>query len=102
MRSWLFPFAGVGALAASAFLLTACVGGAPAAAPTAAVDPAEFDVITAKAEVVPVREARPAFKTGGRIEKLFVQAGDQVQEGDPLAQLELADFDLQVRAAEDT
>lgn len=45
-------------------------------------------VVSAEAFVVPVRRAELSFEVGGRIASLKVKEGDEVNEGDILAQLE--------------
>lgn len=47
----------------------------------------------------PVTQVSLAFKTGGRLTKVLVSEGEQVQAGAALAQLETADLELQVAQA---
>ncbi|MCL5961742.1 MAG: efflux RND transporter periplasmic adaptor subunit [Chloroflexi bacterium] len=57
--------------------------------------------ISAKGSIVPVTQARLAFKSGGKVESVLVKEGDKVKRGQTLAKLETADIELQVKAAED-
>jgi HlyD family secretion protein len=45
-------------------------------------------------------EALLSFDTAGRVSQVLVQAGDQVRQDQPLAQLDSADLELQLRSAE--
>jgi multidrug efflux pump subunit AcrA (membrane-fusion protein) len=56
--------------------------------------------VTASAVIVPVQEAQLAFSLPGSIQKVNVAAGDQVKEGDLLAELENASIQLEVEAAQ--
>jgi multidrug efflux pump subunit AcrA (membrane-fusion protein) len=58
------------------------------------------DVVSAEAEVVPVREAKLSFKVGGRIAERLVKEGDQVKAGQVLAKLETRDLENAVKQAE--
>jgi HlyD family secretion protein len=70
--------------------LTACSFGQSEATPEPVVVDATQQprVVSAEAFVVPVRQADLSFEVGGRIVSLNVEEGDQVKEGDVLAQLE--------------
>jgi HlyD family secretion protein len=58
------------------------------------------DLVSAEAQVVPIREARLASRTGGRIAELLVKEGDQVKSGQVLAKLETRDLENAVAQAE--
>ncbi|MBK8902936.1 MAG: efflux RND transporter periplasmic adaptor subunit [Anaerolineaceae bacterium] len=49
--------------------------------------------------VSPVQEQDLFFKSDGFVDQVFVQRGDQVQEGDVLAQLEITDLENQLAQA---
>ncbi|MAU01588.1 MAG: hypothetical protein CL608_30995 [Anaerolineaceae bacterium] len=49
--------------------------------------------------VSPVQEQELFFKSDGFVDQVFVQRGDQVQEGDVLAQLEITDLENQLAQA---
>lgn len=57
--------------------------------------------ITATGRVVADNEARLSFKTGGVIERIFVDEGASVKKGQLLAKLNLTEIDAQVRQAEE-
>src|SRR6266542_4473734 len=57
--------------------------------------------VTAEGVIVPARQARLAFAQPGRIARVAVEPGQQVQAGQVLAALEDAEAALAVRAAED-
>jgi HlyD family secretion protein len=71
-------------------LVSACsFGQQEATAEPAAVSTVQQPrVVSAEAFVVPVREASLSFEVGGRIIALEVKEGDQVKQGDVLAQLD--------------
>ena len=56
--------------------------------------------VTASAIIVPMQEAQLAFSLPGSIQKVNVAAGDQVKEGDLLAELDNASIQLEVEAAQ--
>ena len=55
---------------------------------------------SASGQVLPQREARLSFSTPGRVEKVFVDVGDEVRSGDVLIQLESDALQRAVRNAE--
>jgi multidrug efflux pump subunit AcrA (membrane-fusion protein) len=55
--------------------------------------------ITAVGSVRPRAEVVLSFEVSGRVTEVLVSPGDIVQEGQPLARLETADVELQVRSA---
>lgn len=57
--------------------------------------------VYASGVVVSDQEAKPAFKTGGIIKRVFVEAGDVVLKGQLLATLNLTEINAQVRQAEE-
>jgi len=56
--------------------------------------------ITANGSVVPIQSVNLSPKTAGRLAKLFVEQGDQVQQGQTLAQMENADLQAQLLQAQ--
>jgi HlyD family secretion protein len=56
--------------------------------------------ITALGSIRPGAEALLSFQVPGRVTEVLVRAGQQVQREQPLARLETADLELQVRSAE--
>jgi multidrug resistance efflux pump len=58
------------------------------------------DVVSAEAEVVPIREASLSFKTGGRIAEVLVSENDVVSAGQKLATLDSRDLENAVKEAE--
>ena len=58
-------------------------------------------VVSGAGALVSSQEARPAFKTGGVIKRVFVEEGDQVLKGQLLATLNLTEINAQVRQAEE-
>ena len=55
--------------------------------------------VSASGFVASDKEARMAFKTGGVIQKIYVQEGDQVKKGQLLAHLDLTEINAQVTQA---
>lgn len=55
--------------------------------------------VTASGIVVPAREIRLSFKTGGIIESLYADEGDRVKQGTLLAALNLSEINAQVDQA---
>jgi HlyD family secretion protein len=51
-------------------------------------------------ELVPAAEMDMAFRTGGVVDEVFVEAGDRVQQGDLLAQLKTDDLERALAEAE--
>ena len=58
--------------------------------------------VTASGFVASDKEARMAFKTGGVIQKIYVQEGDQVKKGQLLAHLDLTEINAQVTQAHES
>ena len=56
--------------------------------------------ITALGSIRPGAEAVLSFQVPGRVTEVLIRAGQQVQREQPLARLETADLELQVRSAE--
>ena len=75
------------------FLMTACAGtqAKPTPAAQAPIIPA---VVSASGKLLPARWANVSFRTGGRVVGLGVQAGDKVEAGQVLAQLDDVDARL--------
>jgi HlyD family secretion protein len=59
-----------------------------------------FVTVSASGSIVPQTEIGLAFSTGGQVDEVLVEEGDQVQAGDPLVRLDAAELDLQVTQAE--
>jgi len=75
--------------------------GSPAVTPSPApVDKGLGEVVSAKAVVVPYKEARLGFKVVGRLQKVLVSEGQVVTAGQELARLETRDLEQAVRQAE--
>lgn len=55
--------------------------------------------VSASGFVASDKEARMAFKTGGVIQKIYVQEGDQVKKGQLLAHLDMTEISAQVTQA---
>ncbi|MCK6566636.1 MAG: hypothetical protein DCC59_15800 [Chloroflexi bacterium] len=62
--------------------------------------PSGGDSVTASAVVVPVKTARLSFANIGRVTHVNVQAGDSVNEGDALVQLDTSILEAKAREAE--
>jgi HlyD family secretion protein len=58
------------------------------------------DVVSATGVVMPARWANLSFQTGGRVEEITVEAGDEVEEGQLLARLDATALERQVAQAE--
>ncbi len=76
--------------------------GGLAPTPTPAKAKLETPATTAEGVIVPVRRAQLAFQTGGTVAKVAVKAGDIVETGQVLIELEASELQLAVTAAEDT
>ncbi|MCQ3938554.1 MAG: hypothetical protein DPW18_16120 [Chloroflexi bacterium] len=97
---------------ALAFILSACgQGSEPQAIPTVVLDgggsneparPASSggEIVTASAVVVPMQDANLSFTSVGRVTAVHVQAGDQVNAGDVLVELDTSILEAKVREAE--
>lgn len=95
MKRWVFL-----TLTLTALLLAAC---APAATPTPDTDAAIQAgplVISATGEVLPAREATLSFQTSGVVYNVTVEIGDEVQEGDVIAQVDSAILEAELVRAE--
>jgi HlyD family secretion protein len=92
---WLL--AGLGLLLA----LSACGGGAPELGPTAKVQKGRIERrVVATGTIEPIREVEVRPRIPGIVEKIHVKAGDQVEEGQPLVEIERELLASQVREAE--
>lgn len=99
------------ALSGAGALLVACGRatppgdtGASAAPPVRAVPVESIEVareVRAVGVLAPRDEIRLAFKIGGVIDRITVEAGDRVQRGQPLAVLKRAEVDAAVAQAEE-
>jgi multidrug efflux pump subunit AcrA (membrane-fusion protein) len=92
-QRWLLPIVGL--------LLSGCAGlGGPPAEPT--ITPAEGPpppLVVADGKILPARSAELRFLSPGLVGRIMVAEGDQVAEGDPLAQLDSAELELGVEQA---
>lgn len=70
--------------------------------PTPAKATLDIPVTTAEGVIVPVRRAQLSFQTGGTVSKVAVKAGDAVEAGQVLVELEASELQLAVKAAEDS
>ncbi|MGB5932268.1 MAG: biotin/lipoyl-binding protein, partial [Anaerolineae bacterium] len=71
----------------------------PEATPAPAVEDIER-VVSATGVVVPARWATLALQMNGRVERVMVDPGDQVEEGEPLIQIDSTDLEYAVSQAE--
>jgi HlyD family secretion protein len=100
MKRWIVIVIALVIIVGAGALVNQTMGGEqPPATPTPQAE--EEEAITAKALVVPARQAKLSFKVAGRLLEILPEVGDQVQAGQVLARLDPRDFDLQVKAAED-
>ena len=58
--------------------------------------------VSATGSIAPEAEVTLTFELGGKVEKIFVEKGQMVKAGDPLAKLETASLELQVAQAQAT
>lgn len=61
----------------------------------------QYNNISSLGTVVSSNEAKPAFKTGGVIQRTFVKEGANVKKGQLLATLQMNEIEAQVRQAEE-
>jgi RND family efflux transporter MFP subunit len=86
--------------------LTACSAGAtPTPLPTVALDTnsqsgSDPDVVTASAEIAPVRDAQLSFPAIGTVKTVDVKVGDKVSAGQTLVTFDTALLEARVREAE--
>ncbi len=59
-----------------------------------------FEQIVADARILPEHSVDLSFRVSGTVAEIMVEEGDQVSEGQMLARLNSADFDLQVEEAQ--
>lgn len=57
-------------------------------------------VVSATGAVVPARWATLGFQMSGRVDRVMVEPGDQVEEGEPLIELDSADLEYAVSQAQ--
>ena len=72
----------------------------PTPLPTADVRRGSSGGVTASGEIVPAHEARLSFTIPGRVQRVAVAVGDEVQPGEVLVTLETASLEAQVAQAE--
>jgi HlyD family secretion protein len=72
----------------------------PEVAPPETVEEGIPDVVSATGVVMPARWANLSFQTGGRVEEISVEAGDEVKEGQLLARLDATALERQVAQAQ--
>ena len=93
------------------FLLSACTSAAstPTAIPTVSLDDGnsttntqstDASLISASAVIVPIRDARLAFSSVGRVTAVDVKVGDRVSAGQALVRLDTTIQEARVREAE--
>lgn len=96
-------------LSSLTLILAACSGaGAPEVVPTVVLEgnssgtqpQSGADSIAASAIVVPLQDANLSFTTIGRVTSVNVEAGDKVNVGDVLVQLDTSILEARVREAE--
>ncbi len=58
--------------------------------------------VSATGSIAPEAEVTLTFELGGKVEEIFVEKGQMVKAGDPLAKLETASLELQVAQAQAT
>jgi len=58
--------------------------------------------VSATGSIAPEAEVTLTFELGGKVEEIFVEKGQMVQTGDPLAKLETTSLELQVAQAQAT
>ena len=86
----------------AAVLLAACGASSPAVESTPIPTVVAEDVIVVEGRLEPVSYAEIAFSAGGIVDEVFVVEGDQIAEGDILAQLDNIDLlETDVEHAED-
>jgi HlyD family secretion protein len=72
-----------------------------ATAPLAAAGPrSSGDTVVASGEVVSVQKAEMSFTVSGRVQTVAVAEGDEVQAGEVLVTLEMADIEAEIAQAE--
>jgi HlyD family secretion protein len=72
----------------------------PEVAPPETVEEGIPDVVSATGVVMPARWANLSFQTGGRVEEISVETGDEVKEGQLLARLDATALERQVAQAQ--
>jgi HlyD family secretion protein len=82
-----------------ALALAGC-GAAGGETPTPLPEPAFESLVSVTGEVVPAKWATVSIQTGGIVEDVLVEVGDQVEAGDLLVKLETVDAELAVHEAE--
>jgi HlyD family secretion protein len=86
-------------IAALALTLAGCGGGA-GETPTPIPEPAFESLVSVTGEVVPAEWSTLSIQTGGTVDQVLVEAGDEVQAGDLLVKLDTTDAELAVQEAE--
>lgn len=84
---------------ALALALAGCGGGA-GETPTPMPEPAFESLVSVTGKVVPAEWATLSIQTGGTVDQVLVEPGDQVQTGDLLVKLDTTDAELAVQEAE--
>ncbi len=91
------------ALVVIALLVAACQpnGGSSSSGQVVEVERGTVvSTVSAIGSVTPLISANLAFKTSGTVEEIYVEVGNRVTEGQPLAKLETTALELQVAQAE--
>ncbi|MEA3377696.1 MAG: HlyD family efflux transporter periplasmic adaptor subunit [Chloroflexota bacterium] len=89
----------MGGALASTLALVGC-GGGGAETPTPMPEPAFESLVSVTGEVVPGRWAALSIRTGGTVNQVLVEPGDQVEAGDLLVELDTTDAELAIQEAE--
>jgi HlyD family secretion protein len=84
---------------ALALTLAGCGGGAEET-PTPMPEPAFESLVSVTGEVLPAEWATLSIQTGGTVDQILVEPGDEVQAGDLLVKLDTTDAELAVQEAE--
>jgi multidrug resistance efflux pump len=82
-----------------AFSLAGCGGGA-GETPTPMPEPAFESLVSVTGKVVPADWATLSIQTGGTVDQVLVEPGDEVRAGDLLVKLDTTDAELAVQEAE--
>lgn len=96
-------------IAASVLVITGCSAALPGQEPTTTPEaeaetgaPAaqQQSVVSATGEVIPALYSTLAFSTGGTVEELLVEVGDEIEAGDVIARLGTTDLEAALAVAE--
>ncbi|MFW6135710.1 MAG: HlyD family secretion protein [Chloroflexota bacterium] len=93
------PFILTGAALVLTLALAGCGGGA-GETPTAMPEPAFESLISVTGEVLPAQAATVSIESGGTVDRVLVEPGEEVEVGDLLVALDTTDAELAVQEAE--